>query len=275
MDDFFKIFFNWEYMVKVLPDLLKTGLVNTLILALAATVIALFVGMLIAAALLSKRRWLRYPAQVYIDVLRGLPTILTIFLIGQGLPYAGFTVFGTSAYPYAITALGLIASAYTAEIFRSGIQAVHPGQMEASRALGMPHTVAMTLIVVPQGIRNILPALTNQFISIIKDTSLVYMLGLAVGERELYRIGQDMSQRVGNLSPLVAAGLAYLVITIPLTHFVNWLDKRMRTGRKATTIDDGLTSAPPSDVSLSEAAEAISIAQSSPATVSRESGGRE
>ena len=238
MDNFFRIFFDWEYMLKVFPDLFKVGLINTLMLAAAATVIALVIGMLVAAALLSKHRWLRYPAQVYIDVLRGLPTILTIFLIGQGLPYAGFTFFGTSAYPYAITALGLIASAYTAEIFRSGIQAVHFGQMEASRALGMSHTTAMILIVIPQGVRNVLPALTNQFISIIKDTSLVYMLGLAVGERELYRIGQDMSQRVGNLSPLVAAGLVYLLITIPLTHFVNWLDKRMRTGKQVSAQDD-------------------------------------
>lgn len=263
MDDFFKIFFNWEYMLKVLPDLLTTGLLNTLILAVAATAIALVIGMLVAAALLSKRRWLRYPAQVYIDVLRGLPTILTIFLIGQGLPYAGFTFFGTSAYPYAITALGLIASAYTAEIFRSGIQAVHPGQMEASRALGMSHATAMTLIVVPQGIRNVLPALTNQFISIIKDTSLVYMLGLGVGERELYRIGQDMSQRIGSLSPLVAAGIVYLLITIPLTHLVNWLDKRMRTGRSTDAVDDERVITPTAEVNVIEVAEANFDARSS------------
>lgn len=238
MGDFFGMFFNWEYIFRVLPDLITVGLLNTLILAVCATLIALVIGMLVSTALLSRRRWIRLPAQVYVDVLRGLPTILTIFLIGQGLPYSGFTFLGTSAYPYAMVSLGLIASAYTAEIFRSGIQAVHTGQMEASRALGMSHATAMVLIVVPQGIRNVLPALTNQFISIIKDTSLVYVLGLAVGERELYRIGQDMSQRVGNLSPLVAAGLVYLLITIPLTHFVNWLDRRLRTGKIVVTVDD-------------------------------------
>jgi polar amino acid transport system permease protein len=237
MGDFLGMFFNWEYIFKVLPDLVLVGLVNTLMLAAAATIIALFLGMLVSMALLSKRRWLRVPAQVYVDVLRGLPTILTIFLIGQGLPYAGFTFLGTSAYPYGIAALGLIASAYTAEIFRSGIQAVHHGQLEAARALGMPYGTAMGLIVVPQGVRNVLPALTNQFISIVKDTSLVYVLGLGVGERELYRIGQDMSQRVGNLSPLVAAGIIYLLITVPLTHLVNWLDRRLRSGKVPVVVE--------------------------------------
>jgi His/Glu/Gln/Arg/opine family amino acid ABC transporter permease subunit len=237
MGDFLGMFFNPEYIFRVLPDLILVGLVNTLILAFAATAIALVIGILIAMALLSRHRWLRYPAQVYVDLLRGLPTILTIFLIGQGLPYAGITFLGTSAYPYGMLSLGLIASAYAAEIFRSGIQSIHHGQLEAARALGMPYRTAMTLIVVPQGIRNVLPALTNQFISIVKDTSLVYVLGLAVGERELYRIGQDMSQRVGNLSPLVAAGIIYLLITVPLTHFVNWLDRRLRTGKVPVAVE--------------------------------------
>lgn len=231
MTDFFTMFFNLEYMLAVLPDLIGVGLLNTLILALAATAISLIIGMLVAMALISRHRWLRWPAQAYIDLLRGLPTILTIFLIGQGLPYMGLTFLGTSAYPYGISALGLIASAYMAEIFRSGIQSIHHGQLEAARAMGMPYGLAMRMIVVPQGVRNVFPALTNQFISIIKDTSLVYVLGLALGERELYRIGQDMSQRVGNLSPLVAAGIVYLIITIPLTHYVNWLDRRLRTGK--------------------------------------------
>ena len=104
--------------------------------------------------------------------------------------------------------------------------------LEAARALGMPHGMAMRLIVIPQGVRNVLPALTNQFIATIKDSSLVYLLGFTVSERELYRIGQDAAQQTGNLSPLVAAGIMYLIITIPLTYVVNWMDKRFKTGRK-------------------------------------------
>ena len=90
----------------------------------------------------------------------------------------------------------------------------------------------MRLIVIPQGIRNVLPALTNQFIATIKDSSLVYLLGFTVSERELYRIGQDAAQQTGNLSPLVAAGIMYLIITIPLTYVVNYMDRRFKTGRR-------------------------------------------
>jgi polar amino acid transport system permease protein len=91
---------------------------------------------------------------------------------------------------------------------------------------------AMRLVVVPQGVRRVLPALVNQFISIVKDSSLVYFLGLLVSERELFRVGQDAAVLSGNLSPLVLAGLFYLIVTVPLTHLVNYFDQRFRTGRR-------------------------------------------
>jgi len=97
----------------------------------------------------------------------------------------------------------------------------------------------MQLIVIPQGARNVLPALTNQFIATIKDSSLVYLLGFTISERELYRIGQDAAQQTGNLSPLVAAGIMYLVITIPLTYVVNYMDKRFKTGRRPENVMTG------------------------------------
>jgi polar amino acid transport system permease protein len=90
----------------------------------------------------------------------------------------------------------------------------------------------MRLVVVPQGVRRVLPALVNQFIAIVKDSSLVYFLGLLVGERELFRVGQDAAVLTGNLSPLVLAGLFYLIITVPLTHLVNFFDNRFRVGRR-------------------------------------------
>ncbi|MFP3466591.1 amino acid ABC transporter permease [Leifsonia sp. SIMBA_070] len=225
-------FFNWDQIAAILPDLILIGLPNTLILAIGAMILGSLVGILIALASMSKRAILRIPARVYVDLLRGLPVILTIFLLGQGLPLMGVHIFGDSSYPYGILTLALIAGAYIAEIFRSGIQALPPGQLEAARALGMSHGMAMRLIVIPQGIRNVLPALTNQFIATIKDSSLVYLLGFTVSERELYRIGQDAAQQTGNLSPLVAAGIMYLIITIPLTYVVNYMDKRFKTGRR-------------------------------------------
>ena len=87
-------------------------------------------------------------------------------------------------------------------------------------------------LVVPQGVRRVLPALVNQFIAIVKDSSLVYFLGMLISERELFRVGQDAAVLTGNLSPLVLAGIFYLVITVPLTHLVNYFDNRFRTGRR-------------------------------------------
>ena len=142
---------------------------------------------------------------------------------------------GNNPYPMGILALSLIASAYIGEIFRSGIQSVDKGQMEACRALGMGYNKSMFIVIVPQGIRRVLPALMNQFISIVKDSSLVYFLGLLTAQRELFRVGQDEAVTTGNLSPLVAAGCVYLLITVPLTYLVNVVDDRLREGPQVET----------------------------------------
>lgn len=99
----------------------------------------------------------------------------------------------------------------------------------------MRYRQSMSLVVIPQGVRRVLPALMNQFISLIKDSSLIYFLGLLATQRELFAVGRDLNAQTGNLSPLVAAGLFYLVLTIPLTHLVNYIDKRLRTGRTDTS----------------------------------------
>lgn len=232
LDNIVRTFFDFDAMLAVLPQLLTVGLVNTLIISAAATVIGVVGGMILAVMGISTSRWLRIPARIYTDIFRGLPAILTILLIGQGFARFSQQLFGPSPYPLGILALALIASAYIGEIFRAGIQSVDRGQLEACRALGMSYGRAMRLVVVPQGIRRVLPALVNQFISIVKDSSLVYFLGLLVSERELFRVGQDAAVLTGNLSPLVLAGLFYLIITVPLTHLVNYFDNRFRAGRR-------------------------------------------
>ncbi|MEU7789288.1 amino acid ABC transporter permease [Amycolatopsis sp. NPDC049159] len=239
MDDFVNTFLDWDYISQVLPDLLKTGLLNTLVLSVSSALIGTVLGMLLAVMGLSTKWWLRWPARIYTDVFRGLPAILTILLIGQGLGTLARDVVGTNPYPMGILALSLIAAAYIGEIFRSGIQSVDKGQMEASRALGMSYTRSMLLVIIPQGVRRVLPALVNQFIALVKDSSLVYVLGLLSGQRELFRIGQDLAANTGNLSPLVAAGVFFLVITVPLTHLVNYIDKKLRTGRKVRADEPG------------------------------------
>jgi polar amino acid transport system permease protein len=232
LDKIIKTFLDFDAMWQVMPQLLGTGLVNTLIISVAATVLGIVIGMILAVMGVSRTAWLRIPARIYTDIFRGLPAILTILLIGQGFAALSRQVFGPSPYPLGILALSLIAGAYIGEIFRAGIQSVERGQLEACRALGMTYGSAMRLVVVPQGIRRVLPALVNQFIAIVKDSSLVYFLGLLVSERELFRVGQDAAVLTGNLSPLVMAGIFYLVITVPLTHLVNYFDNRFRTGRR-------------------------------------------
>jgi polar amino acid transport system permease protein len=232
VNDFINTFLNWGYITAVLPDLVKTGLVNTLILAVSSALIGTVLGMVLAVMGLSTKRIFRWPARIYTDIFRGLPAVLTILVIGLGLGTIARPLIGTNPYPLGILALSLIAAAYIGEIFRSGIQSIEKGQLEAARALGMSYSRSMLLVVIPQGVRRVLPALVNQVIALVKDSSLVFFLGLLVDQRELFRIGQDAASTTGNQSALVAAGVFYLIITIPLTHLVNYIDKRLRTGRK-------------------------------------------
>jgi polar amino acid transport system substrate-binding protein len=238
-------FFSWDLYRQAIPDLLKTGLPNTLILTLSASVIGLLLGMVLAIAGISGSRWLRWPARVYTDIFRGLPEVVIILLIGLGFGPVVGGLTGNNPYPLGIAALGLMAAAYIGEILRSGIQSVESGQLEAARALGFSYPSSMRLVVVPQGVRRVLPALVNQFISLLKASSLVYFLGLIASQRELFQVGRDLNAQTGNLSPLVAAGLFYLALTIPLTHLVNVIDARLRRGRTPTEAEDPLAPAGP------------------------------
>jgi polar amino acid transport system substrate-binding protein len=231
-------FFDWDLYREAIPVLLTVGLPNTMILTNSALVIGLVLGMVLAIAGISNSRWLRWPARVYTDVFRGLPEVVIILIIGMGIgPLVGGLT-NNNPYPLGIAALGLMAAAYIGEILRSGIQSVDPGQLEASRALGFSYSAAMRLVVIPQGIRRVLPALVNQAISLLKASALVYFLGLIAQQRELFQVGRDLNAQTGNLSPLVAAGAFYLILTIPLTHLVNYIDARLRRGRSAARTDD-------------------------------------
>ncbi|WSQ14337.1 amino acid ABC transporter permease [Streptomyces sp. NBC_01231] len=223
-------FFDWGVIAETFPRLISEGLLNTLTIAAGAIVLGVVIALAAAMLLLSNRWWVRLAARLYVDVFRGLPVIITVMLVGVGLPAAGIRPFGTDPLGYAVLAIGIISGAYTAEIFRSGIQSVDPGQLQAARSLGLSYLKAMRLVVVPQGIRRVLPAMTGQFVKDIKESSLVYLLGLAVGQRELYFIAQEEVARTYNSSPLIAAGICYLALTIPMTYFVNYLDRRLREG---------------------------------------------
>lgn len=231
-------FLDWDLYKQAIPALLTTGLPNTLILTNSALAIGLVLGMVLAMASMSNSWWLRWPARIYTDIFRGLPEVVIILIIGMGIgPLVGGLT-NNDPYPLGIAALGLMAAAYIGEILRSGIQSVDAGQLEASRALGFSYQSAMRLVVVPQGIRRVLPALVNQAIALLKGSALVYFLGLVAHQRELFQVGRDLNAQTGNLSPLVAAGLFYLLLTVPLTHLVNYIDTRLRSGSTTDDSDD-------------------------------------
>lgn len=234
----FATFFDPVLIVKALPELLAVGLPNTLLLSMFASAIGIALGLLVATGLLSVHPAARLPCRGYVDVLRGLPHIVTVYLIGQGLPLAGLALFGSNTYGYAALAIGLIESAYFAEIFRAGFQSVERGQIEAARSTGMTKLQTLRHIVVPQGVRRVLPPLTGQFILVVKATSLVYLLGLTATQREMFAIAQDSAINNANLSPLVAAGLVYLALTIPTTYVVNAWDRRLRVGGSLRVVVD-------------------------------------
>ncbi|MFO8074920.1 MAG: amino acid ABC transporter permease [Egibacteraceae bacterium] len=246
LDDVRRLFFNWEVMTATFPELLREGLPNTLVVSFGAISIGIVAGMIVALMGISHRWWLKAPAKVYIDIFRGLPAVLTIVLVGLGLPAAGIRPWGREARIAAAIALGAIATAYTAEIFRAGIQSIDKGQMEASRSVGMTYLQAMWLVIIPQAVRRVFPPLTNEAIAIIKDSSLIFVIGLSIGQRDLFRVGQNLAQQTGNYSAVTAAALYYLAITIPLTYLVNWLDNRLREGPKeALPADELPTTAEP------------------------------
>ncbi len=245
-----RTFFDGDAIADTFPRLLAEGIWNTLLIAFLSIIVGVVIGLVGAMLLLSSKAWVRLPARMYVDVFRGLPVVVTVMVVGIGLPAAGFRPFGRDAFGYAVMAIGIISGAYLTEIFRSGIQSVEAGQMQAARSLGMSYLTAMRLVIVPQGIRRILPAMGGQFIRDVKESSLVYLLGLSVGDRDLFFIAQEEVSRTYNSSPLIAVGMCYLAITIPLTYCVNWLDRRLREGPGNAPAADAVDPAGPADPDL-------------------------
>ena len=197
-------------------DIILVGLGNTLFYTVTSFILGLIGGMVLALMRMSSFPPYRWLATAYVEFFRGVPALLVFLALGYGVPFA----FGVS-WPIPLVvclALGLVASAYIAETLRAGLQAVPKGQMEAARSLGMPLWRAMVTIVIPQAFRIVLPPLTNEVILLTKDSSLVYVLGLAVFQYDLTKFGRDGIASLGaGMTPIVVAGILYLVITVPLS----------------------------------------------------------
>ncbi len=212
-------------------DLITIGALNTI----KYTVIA-FAGGLVLAVVLALMRMspiatLRWIATVYVEFFRGLPALVVILFMGFGVPIAFQWSPPGGLVGAGLLALIMVAGAYMAETLRAGIQAVPKGQTEAARSLGMGPMSTMFKVVLPQAFRVVIPPLTNEFVLLIKDTALLSVIGAEFNGRELTNVARDFQSSgpsAGTATSLVQAALLYLVITIPLTQLVAWLERRQR-----------------------------------------------
>jgi polar amino acid transport system permease protein len=204
------------------------GAKNTLILALAGEGIGIALGLMLAIFVSSRRVVVRAPARAYINFFRATPLIWQLSFIYFGLSI-GFGL-NLSTYAAAIAAFGLNTGAYAAEIFRAGIQSIERGQLEAARGLGMSYLQGLRYAVIPQAIRRVIPPLMNEFVILIKDTSLVIVLGLTAKQNELFTAGRSLFALTFNPSFFVATAVGYLVVTLPLIRVVTMVERRLRSG---------------------------------------------
>ncbi|MET7743870.1 amino acid ABC transporter permease [Streptomyces sp. NPDC005385] len=220
-------FAQWDLVKQMFPDVITLALKNTVLYTVSGFAVGLVLGMVIALMRLSSVGPYRWVAGIYIEIFRGLPTLLIFVFVGVAVPLAfpGTEIPG-GTYGKVAIALGVVGAAYMAETFRAGIQAVPKGQMEAARSLGFSHARAMVSIIIPQAFRIILPPLTNELVTLFKDSSLVLILGVTLEERELSKFGRDLASTSANSTPILVAGLCYLLVTVPLGFVVRHLEAK-------------------------------------------------
>ncbi|MCC6498617.1 MAG: amino acid ABC transporter permease [Propionibacteriaceae bacterium] len=223
-----RAFFRPDLIAATVSPKLAQALLNTIIYTTGAFIFGLLLGTVLALMKLSQVGPYRWLATIYTEFFRGVPAI--IVLLAFGLIALGFPGLKFPLEPYGTvwTALGMVSAAYMSETIRAGIEAVPKGQLEAARSLGMPAGMAMQRIILPQAFRIVTPPLTNELVLLTKDSSLVYVLGLTAETFELTKYGRDLTNTYSNITPLVVAGLTYLVITLPLTYLVRRMETRQR-----------------------------------------------
>lgn len=225
-----KSFFNWEIFQKTFPKLLNAFVWDIAIFAWSAPLIAIW-GLLIALARDARSPALfplRLFATLYNDIFRGVPVILTIYLIGFGIPGLGLPRPWNSPYIWGSVALVLSYSAYVAEVYRAGIESIHESQRAAAKSLGLSHWDTMRYVILPQAIRRVIPANMNNLISLQKDVALLSFIGPV----ELLRQAGVFKSFYANFTPYLGAAVIFLAVTIPATRFADRLmakqDKQRR-----------------------------------------------
>ena len=218
--------FNVELVINSFP-LLLIGAGVTIQITLLSVIVGVIIGLFVGIARISSFKFIRLAAAVYVDFFRGTPLLIQIFLIYFAIP----VITGQRMDPFvaAISACGINSGAYVAEIFRAGIQSIDAGQMEAGRSLGMTWTQTMRYIIVPQAFKRVIPPLGNEFIALLKDSSLVSVIGF----EELTRRGQLIIARTyGSLEIWLSVAIIYLAMTLTISRFVAYLEKKFKTGDK-------------------------------------------
>ncbi len=219
-------FLDGDVALRALPDVLRGLLLNLQVFAVVA-VLVLAIGLILAVlrTLPGAMFWpVRALALVYVDVFRGIPLIVMFFLVGFGLPALRLQGIPASATVLGGLALTLSYSGYVAEVFRAGIESVHPSQRASARSLGLSGPQTLRLVVLPQAVRRVVPPLLNDMVSLVKDCGLISVLGIPL---DAIRYAQIWQAQTFNYTPYVVAALLFMAVTIPLTRLTELISRRL------------------------------------------------
>jgi arginine/lysine/histidine transport system permease protein len=193
------------------------GVKNTVLISLGGVFFGVILGLFLALMKLSKKKPLKVISSGYIDLIRGTPILIQIWI--------AYVLLDTTPFTAGLMALSINSSAYVAEIIRSGIESIEKGQMEAARSLGMSHIMAMKLIILPQAVKNIIPVLGNEFIAILKESSIVSVLGVS---ELMYNVNRIRGNTSDALTPLMVAFVLYFALTSILSKLVKGMERRLK-----------------------------------------------
>jgi polar amino acid transport system permease protein len=227
-------FFSLDVGWKSLPPILAGLWVNLQVLVIGGFLV-LVLGLLVAIT-----RTLRGPAfaplrivaTVYVDLFRGMPLIIVLYLVGFGIPALGLQGVPTSPFVLGTAAIVVVYSAYVAEVFRAGIESVHPSQRAAARSLGLNHRQTMRLVVLPQALRTVTPALLNDFVALQKDVGLISVLGVT----DAVRAAQILVGQTFNFTPYVVAGLLFVLLAVPSARLADAVTARARRRQQSGSL---------------------------------------
>ena len=230
-DEVRRSFFNVDVFRESYPQIAEQFLINVQAFLIAEVFVLVF-G-LVLAVLRSLPGPVFFPlralAIVYADLFRGIPTILVVYILGFGAPGLQLTGIPKSPFFWGIVALVLVYSAYVSEVYRAGIESVHPSQIAAARSLGLTRWKALRFVVLPQAVRRVIPPLLNDFIGLQKDTALLALIGVL----EAFRRSQVETAGLFNYTPYLVTAVLFVIITIPLARLTDWLVARERRRREA------------------------------------------